>query len=207
MFLTRKTLTVAAVLSLAVLAAACATKPKYPVGSQAKPQGGETYSASRGPSGDQGVTSQSEGALPGSARDFEINAGDRVFFDYDQYAVRPDAGPVLAAQAAWLKHYPAVRVRIEGNADERGTREYNFALAARRANAVHDFLVDHGVEASAHRCGLLRQGTSRRHLRQRRRHGQEPQRPHRHRQRRALSLTATLRRASPNRRHTHPGAP
>jgi peptidoglycan-associated lipoprotein len=147
-FLTRKSLTVAAVLSLAVLAAACATKPKYAVGPDTKSQGGETYSAPRSAPVDQGVTSQSEGALPGSERDFAINAGDRVFFDYDQYAVRTDAGPVLAAQAAWLKHYPAVRVRIEGNADERGTREYNFALAARRANAVHDFLVDHGVEAS-----------------------------------------------------------
>ena len=148
MFLTRKTLTVTAVLSLAVLAAACATKPKYPVGPEHGPQAGETYTAPRSAAPDQGVTSQSEGPLPGSAGDFEANAGDRVFFDYDQYAVRPDAGPVLAAQASWLTHYPAVRVRIEGNADERGTREYNFALAARRANAVHDYLVDHGVEAS-----------------------------------------------------------
>ncbi len=51
----------------------------------------------------------------------------------------------LAAQAGWLKQYPSVRIRIEGNADERGTREYNLALGARRANSVRDFLVSNGV--------------------------------------------------------------
>jgi peptidoglycan-associated lipoprotein len=62
--------------------------------------------------------------------------------------VRADAEPILSAQAAWLARYPQVRIRIEGNADERGTREYNLALGARRANSVRDFLVGHGVAAS-----------------------------------------------------------
>ena len=53
--------------------------------------------------------------------------------------------PVLAAQAAWLNRYGAVQVGIEGNCDERGTREYNLALGARRASSVRDFLVSHGV--------------------------------------------------------------
>jgi peptidoglycan-associated lipoprotein len=53
---------------------------------------------------------------------------------------------VLANQAAWLNRYPEVHVRIEGNCDERGTREYNFALGARRANSVKEFLVNHGVD-------------------------------------------------------------
>ena len=61
--------------------------------------------------------------------------------------MRDDAQPVLDAQAAWLKRYPAVQVRIEGNCDERGTREYNLALGARRANAVREYLVAHGVAA------------------------------------------------------------
>jgi peptidoglycan-associated lipoprotein len=78
-------------------------------------------------------------------RDFVINAGDRVYFDLDSYALREDAHPVLDAQAAWLQRYPAVRVRIEGNCDERGTREYNFALGARRANTVRDYLAGRGV--------------------------------------------------------------
>ena len=82
---------------------------------------------------------------PGSVQDFVINVGDRVYFDFNEYNVRTDAQPVLAAQAAWLNRYGAVEVRIEGNCDERGTREYNLALGARRANSVRDFLVSHGV--------------------------------------------------------------
>jgi peptidoglycan-associated lipoprotein len=80
-------------------------------------------------------------------QDFVVNVGDTVYFDFDKSEIRPDAAPVLAAQAAWLRRYYAVRVRIEGNCDERGTREYNFALGARRAEAVRSFLVDHGVAA------------------------------------------------------------
>ena len=88
------------------------------------------------------------GVAPGSEQDFVVNVGDRVYFDFDQYDVRADAMPVLSNQAAWLVRYPNVRVRIEGNADERGTREYNLALGARRANSVRDFLVSRGVDAS-----------------------------------------------------------
>ena len=90
----------------------------------------------------------SQAPLPGSERDFVVNVGDRVYFDFDKYNVRDDAAPILQAQAEWLKRYPAVQVRIEGNCDERGTREYNLALGARRANAVREFLVSHGVEAA-----------------------------------------------------------
>jgi peptidoglycan-associated lipoprotein len=61
--------------------------------------------------------------------------------------VRSDAQPLLDSQATWLKRYPAVQVRIEGNCDERGTREYNLALGARRANAVREYLVAHGIPA------------------------------------------------------------
>ncbi len=77
-----------------------------------------------------------------------INAGDLVYFDYDKYEVRDDARPILDRQASWLQRYPAVHVRIEGNCDERGTREYNFALGSRRANAVRDYLVGKGLSTS-----------------------------------------------------------
>ena len=87
------------------------------------------------------------GPVPGSIQDFVVNVGDRVYFDYDKYDVRADAQPVLTAQAAWLARYPSVKVRIEGNADERGTREYNLALGGRRANSIKDFLTGHGVSA------------------------------------------------------------
>jgi peptidoglycan-associated lipoprotein len=87
-------------------------------------------------------------AIPGSVQDFVINVGDFVYFDLDSYDVRSDAMPVLDAQAAWLRQYPNVKVRIEGNCDERGTREYNLALGARRANAVRDYLASRGVASS-----------------------------------------------------------
>lgn len=88
------------------------------------------------------------GPIPGSMQDFVVNVGDRIYFDYDKFDVRADAQPVLAAQAAWLVRYPGVMVRIEGNADERGTREYNLALGSRRANSIKDFLTGHGVAAN-----------------------------------------------------------
>lgn len=99
-----------------------------------------------GPTGPQ-TGPVNQGPIPGSTQDFVINAGDRIYFDFDSYDIRSDAGPVLDAQATWLNRYPAVRVRIEGNADERGTREYNLALGARRANSVRDYLVSRGVSA------------------------------------------------------------
>jgi peptidoglycan-associated lipoprotein len=83
--------------------------------------------------------------IPGSTQDFVINVGDFVYFDLDSYDIRSDAMSVLDAQAAWLARYPAVQIRVEGNCDERGTREYNLALGARRANAVRDYLVSRGV--------------------------------------------------------------
>jgi peptidoglycan-associated lipoprotein len=90
---------------------------------------------------------QASGPVPGSERDFVINVGDRVYFDFNATDIRADAGPALDSQAAWLRRYPDVRVRIEGNCDERGTREYNFALGARRAETVRGYLVSHGVAA------------------------------------------------------------
>jgi peptidoglycan-associated lipoprotein len=94
------------------------------------------------------MASAPTGPIPGSIQDFVVNVGDRVYFDYDQYSVRADAQPILSAEATWLQRYPQVRVRIEGNCDERGTREYNLALGARRANSVRDFLAAHGVDTS-----------------------------------------------------------
>ena len=83
--------------------------------------------------------------VPGSERDFILNVGDRVHFLVDQWSLTPQAQDTLRKQAAWLRRYPSVTVRIEGHADERGTREYNLALSARRAAAVKRFLVSQGV--------------------------------------------------------------
>ena len=101
-------------------------------------------------SGGQGAGSATAGTqiAPGSDRDFIVNVGDRVFFDYDKHNVRNDQRAQLEKQAAWLKRYPQVQVTIEGHADERGTREYNLALGERRANSAKDFLVANGIAAN-----------------------------------------------------------
>ena len=85
--------------------------------------------------------------VPGSAEDLRVNVGDTVHFAYDAYNVDDEARGVLQRQAAWLAKYPSVRVTIEGHCDERGTREYNLALGARRANAVKEYLASLGVSA------------------------------------------------------------
>ncbi|MBM6593048.1 peptidoglycan-associated lipoprotein Pal [Microvirga pudoricolor] len=86
-------------------------------------------------------------ATPGSAQDFVVNVGDRVFFETDQTDLNPTAVATLDKQAQWLARYPTYTVLVEGHADERGTREYNFSLSARRAQNVRDYLVSRGVPA------------------------------------------------------------
>lgn len=117
-------------------------------GAGAIPPAGQDYNQAPNAAPRGSVGSTASGPAAGSMQDFAINVGERVFFDTDEWTVRPDARPVLEAQAAWLSRYPNVRVLIEGNADERGTREYNLGLGARRAQAVRDFLVAQGVAAS-----------------------------------------------------------
>ena len=84
---------------------------------------------------------------PGSEDDFAYQSGGepRVFFGYDQYDLSPEARDVLRRQANWLSIYTDSTATIEGHADERGTREYNLALGARRADSVKSFLVSLGV--------------------------------------------------------------
>ena len=126
--------------------AACASRPKPagPVAPAAPSQPMAPPEASTPPPS----SPVDQGPLPGTVQDFVINIGERVYFDTDQYEIRTDAQPILDAQSGWLQRYTPVMVRIEGNADERGTREYNLALGARRANAVREFLVGLGVSGS-----------------------------------------------------------
>ena len=86
--------------------------------------------------------------IPGSEQDFKVNVGDTVHFALNQYNIEDNDKGTLGKQAAWLARYPSVRLNIEGHADERGTREYNLALGARRANAVKEYLVAQGVSAA-----------------------------------------------------------
>lgn len=79
-----------------------------------------------------------------------------IYFDFDSSSVRDDARAVLKANAEWLKANPKVKVRIEGNCDQRGTREYNQALGQRRATRAKKYLIDLGI--SANRVSLISYG-------------------------------------------------
>jgi peptidoglycan-associated lipoprotein len=132
----------------AISIAACASHPKpTPVATEAPPKAPPAYTPP--PYTPPPPTASAQlGPVPGSVQDFVVHAGDRIYFDFDKYTLRADADSTLGAQASWLERYPQVMVRIEGNTDDRGTREYNFALGARRASSVKDYLVSHGVSPS-----------------------------------------------------------
>lgn len=94
------------------------------------------------------VQQQGVQAVPGSQEDLDILVGPRVFFDFDSSALRADAQATVQNLAAWLQANPVKRIRIEGNADERGTREYNLALGDRRAEAVRSYLMSLGINGN-----------------------------------------------------------
>jgi peptidoglycan-associated lipoprotein len=100
--------------------------------------------ANKNPLGD----AQASVATPGSQQDFVVNVGDRVFFESDQTDLSPQAIATLEKQAQWLQTYNRYAFTIEGHADERGTREYNIALGARRAQSVRTFLASRGIDPS-----------------------------------------------------------
>jgi len=129
---------ITAIIVAAAMLAACESTPESQgqgAGTGTTTPAAQTAPAPRGP-------------VPGSQMDLEINVGDRVFYDFDKYNLKPDARTQVERWAAWLKTYPNVRVTIEGHADERGTREYNLALGERRANAAMEYLVSLGINAN-----------------------------------------------------------
>ncbi|MGQ3675049.1 peptidoglycan-associated lipoprotein Pal [Xanthobacter sp. TB0139] len=85
------------------------------------------------------------GGPPGSPQQFVVAVGDRVFFDSDSTDLNPQAQETLNRQAQWLQQYNRYTFTIEGHADERGTREYNIALGAKRAQSVRNYLVARGI--------------------------------------------------------------
>ena len=116
----------AAVLAAALAISACANKPEE--NAQANAAGMAT---------------------PGSQQDFVVNVGDRVFFETDSTELTPQSRATLDKQAQWLTQYSNYgQFTVEGHADERGTREYNIALGARRAQTVRDYLASRGIQAN-----------------------------------------------------------
>ena len=112
------------VLAVVLLTAACANRPRY----------------------DQAGLAGA--AVPGSQQDFVVNVGDRVFFESDSTELSPQARATLDKQAQWLQHYNRYAFTVEGHADERGTREYNIALGAKRSQVARDYLASRGVDSS-----------------------------------------------------------
>jgi peptidoglycan-associated lipoprotein len=123
-------------LSAGLMLAGCAsTKPVHetppPVATNEAPTSGSTSTI-----------------VPGSAEDLRVNVGDTVHFGYNDYNIEDNDKGTLQRQATWLQKYPGVRITVEGDCDERGTREYNLALGARRANAVKEYLVSLGISGA-----------------------------------------------------------
>ena len=125
-FTTPRAFKFAALIAMTLGAAACSSKP----------DGADAFAAGGG------------AATPGSARDFAVNVGDRVFFETDSTDLTSTAIATLDKQAQWLSRYPRYTFLIEGHADERGTREYNFSLGSRRAQVVRDYLASRGISAA-----------------------------------------------------------
>jgi len=119
---------IVAIIGVALMVAACANKPKTGSGATAGIGGGA--------------------ATPGSSQDFVVNVGDRVFFETDSTELTVVSRTTLDRQAQWLNQYSRYAITVEGHADERGTREYNIALGARRAAVARDYLVSRGVGAN-----------------------------------------------------------
>jgi peptidoglycan-associated lipoprotein len=87
-------------------------------------------------------------ATPGSPQEFQVSVGDRVFFETDSSSLTGQAQATLDRQIKWLNQYSKYNFTIEGHADERGTREYNLALGARRASAVRDYITAKGIPSN-----------------------------------------------------------
>jgi peptidoglycan-associated lipoprotein len=121
---------IAGALAVTLLVAGCSSKPQT---------GPQTDMSSNSD------TSSSSSVIPGSEQDLAQNVGDRVFFELNNSELSQEARQTLDRQAAWLKKFPNVSVTLEGHCDERGTREYNMALGARRANSARAYLVALGI--------------------------------------------------------------
>ncbi|MEQ6248651.1 peptidoglycan-associated lipoprotein Pal [Sulfitobacter sp. HNIBRBA3233] len=136
-----KFLTVSALVA-AVALSACTNPSRFgnddPLAGSGNPTGGQPLN----------------GVVPGSASDptstayFNQTVGDRVLFEVDQSNLTPVGRATLDGQASWLLTNSDYQAVIEGHADEQGTREYNLALGARRANAAREYLIGQGIPAA-----------------------------------------------------------
>ncbi len=132
----------ALVLGISLFALSACNKKVRPEDMPLPPMG--TGGMNGGPGGPGGAGGVRGG--PGSQQDFLASTmSDRIYFDTSRSNVDAEDAAVLDSQIAWLQRYPNTRVVVEGHCDERGTRDYNLALGARRANAAKNYLVARGI--------------------------------------------------------------
>ena len=136
---TRWTVPLALVLAVLVAATGCSKKQVETTPDRDRMDPG---AAATDTGTDQPMTDDS-GAL--SRDEAMAMIGDMIFFDFDRSELRPESRTTLQQKSEILRQYPDIRVRIEGNADERGTVEYNLALGERRADAARTYLIDLGI--------------------------------------------------------------
>jgi len=132
-----------------LLVAACETAPEE--SSDSSGSGSATTSSSSSDTTSSGSTMASKdamkpaGPMAGSQEDLVANVGDRVFFEFDSFNIKPRARGTLERQASWLRRHSGLTLTIEGHCDERGTREYNLGLGQRRAEAIKKYLMALGI--------------------------------------------------------------
>ena len=131
----------ALVIASALALGACAKK-------QPLPDNAGALGIGQGAGAGAGAGGTVNGVARGSAQDFTVNVGDRIFFTTDSTSLTAKSRATLVKQARWLQQYPNYSIVVEGHADERGTREYNLSLGARRAAATRSFLSAQGVSRS-----------------------------------------------------------
>ncbi len=134
-----------AVLAVALMAG-CAKKPA-PGDTMGTTEMGTTQESSQQDTGFQEQAIQETPSMETTTAGTQIMGLERVFFEFDQYTLTPEARTVLANNAQYMKENPMVKVVVEGHCDERGSDEYNLALGERRAAAAKNFMVSLGVPA------------------------------------------------------------
>jgi len=98
--------------------------------------------------GTQGLGSGSAGGYGTTSGDTASISQHTVYFDFDSSELKPESASIISAWSKYLVAHPTSKIRVEGNTDERGTREYNVALGERRANSVATALEAQGVSAA-----------------------------------------------------------
>ncbi len=134
-----------AVLAAAVSLGACTRPDRFGGGAAGAGGVGGAGGAGGAPIGTGAGVGLGGPGDPASPQYFAQTVGDRVFFSVDQSTLTPAAMATLDGQAQWLLANPDYLAVVEGHADEQGTREYNVALGARRANAAREYLISRGV--------------------------------------------------------------